>query len=74
MYCNLAYHADIERSESCLSALGLIVMPEVGIVAMLLCAWTIRPWFSTPIIQGSQQFELRQAEVCFNSMLWEQGL
>lgn len=74
MYCNLAYHADIERSESRLRALGQSVMPQVGIVDMLLCTWTVRPWFSTPVIQGSRQFELCQAEVCFNTMLWEQGL
>ena len=43
VYCNVAYHADIERGESSLCALRQMVMPEVGIVNTLLCTWTVRP-------------------------------
>ena len=57
-----------------ISALRQIVTLEVGIVSMPLCTWTNRRWFSTPLIQGSRQLELCQTEVCFNTMLWEQGL
>lgn len=46
----------------------------IGMLSPLLCTPTHTPWFSAPLIRRSRLFELCQAEVCFDTIPWEQGL